>query len=92
MVNSLRSQPFSASSEVIQVLENENRIIFKYCSNKGKIDKENNPNGSINNIAGITDKTGRIFGMMPHPERAISKSLGGSNGLSFFKNLIEWLG
>ena len=83
---------YFASSEIIQVLENENRIILKYCSNKGKIDKANNPNGSINNIAGITDKTGRIFGMMPHPERAISKSLGGSNGISFFKNLIEWLG
>ena len=83
---------YFASSEIIQVLENENRIILKYCSNKGKIDKANNPNGSINNIAGITNKTVRIFGMMPHPERAISKSLGGSNGISFFKNLIEWLG
>ena len=83
---------YYASSTIIQKLEDENRIIFRYCSINGKVDQDSNINGSINNIAGIVNDNGRILGMMPHPERAISKSLGGSDGINFFKNIMNRLG
>ena len=83
---------YYASSTIIQKLEDENRIIFRYCSMNGKVDQDSNINGSINNIAGIVNDNGRILGMMPHPERAISKSLGGSDGIHFFQNIMNRLG
>jgi len=83
---------YYASSSIIQKLEDENRIIFRYCSVNGKVDQDSNINGSINNIAGIVNDNGRILGMMPHPERAISKSLGGSDGIHFFQNIMNRLG
>ena len=83
---------YYASSAIIQKLEDENRIIFRYCSMNGKVDQDSNINGSINNIAGIVNDNGRILGMMPHPERAISKSLGGSDGIHFFQNIMNRLG
>ena len=83
---------YYASSLIIQKLEDENRIIFRYCSMNGKVDQDSNINGSINNIAGIVNDNGRILGMMPHPERAISKSLGGSDGIHFFQNIMNRLG
>ena len=83
---------YYASSAIIQKLEDENRIIFRYCSMNGKVDQDSNINGSINNIAGIVNDNGRILGMMPHPERAISKNLGGSDGIHFFQNIMNRLG
>ena len=83
---------YYASSAIIQKLEDENRIIFRYCSMNGKVDQDSNINGSINNIAGIVNDNGSILGMMPHPERAISKSLGGSDGIHFFQNIMNRLG
>ena len=60
-----------------------------YCNNEGKTEVEFNPNGSINNIAGIFNKEKNILGMMPHPERMIDQSLSGEDGSLFFKNLIN---
>ena len=56
------------------------------------INEENNINGSINNIAGIFNDKGNVLGMMPHPERAIDVSLGGEDGIIFFKTFFEKLG
>ncbi len=83
---------YYASSSIIKKLEEENRIIFRYCSVNGKVNQDSNINGSINNIAGIVNDNGRILGMMPHPERAISKSLGGADGIHFFQNIMNRLG
>ena len=66
------------------------QIIFRYCSNKGSVKNKNNPNGSLNNIAGITNKKKNILGMMPHPERAISDKLT-ADGNIFFEGLKELL-
>ena len=63
-------------------------IPIKYCNEKGNIDIESNPNGSINNIAGIFNNKKNILGMMPHPERMIDKYLSGEDGSIFFENLI----
>jgi len=80
---------FQADKATIDELENENRIIFRYCSNKGITDQKSNPNGSINNIAGITNKKGNVLGMMPHPEKACEKLIGGDDGLGIFKSVME---
>ena len=61
----------------------------KYCSEKGSINEEYNPNGSIKNIAGIFYKEKNVLGMMPHPERMIDQSLSGEDGSLFFKNLLN---
>jgi phosphoribosylformylglycinamidine synthase len=71
----------------IKKLEESNQIIFRYCDAQGNITEESNPNGSINNIAGIINKEGNVMGMMPHPERAVETVLGSNDGLKFFESL-----
>ncbi len=71
----------------IQTLEDNNQIVFRYCDEKGVLNKQSNPNGSINNIAGIMNKEGNVLGMMPHPERAVEKILGSTDGLRLFESL-----
>jgi len=81
---------FFTSNDNVKRLEDNQQIIFKYCSSKGKIDKKNNPNGSLNNIAGICNKEKNILGMMPHPERAINL-FESHDGILFFNSLKEIL-
>ena len=71
----------------IKELENNNQVIFRYCDKDGNITDEANPNGSINNIAGIVNKEGNVMGMMPHPERAVEEILGSADGLKLFHSL-----
>ena len=73
----------------LEELKKENLIAFKYCDYKGDINKASNPNGAIENIAGIFNKKKYVLGMMPHPERMIDKSLSSEDGSIFFKNLIN---
>ena len=73
----------------LQNLENNNLIAFQYSNNIGNVSPEINPNGSINNIAGIYNNEQNILGMMPHPERMIDKYLSGNDGSIFFKNLLK---
>lgn len=61
-------------------LKNHNQIVFRY---------KNNPNGSVSDIAGITNKQGNVLGMMPHPERAVDKLLGSDDGLKLFKSILK---
>jgi phosphoribosylformylglycinamidine synthase len=82
---------YFAEQKIIDELENENRVIFKYANEKGEVVPEANPNGSINNIAGIINKTGNVLGMMPHPERYSDELLGNNDGLLIFKSLAEYL-
>jgi phosphoribosylformylglycinamidine synthase len=65
-------------------LEANDQVIFRYCDVNGKIDAAFNPNGAIRNIAGIRNKNGNVFGMMPHPERATSAALGNTDGKKVF--------
>lgn len=71
----------------IKKLEDNNQIIFRYCDATGNITDEANPNGSINNIAGIINEHGNVMGMMPHPERAVEPILGSADGLKMFESL-----
>ena len=70
-------------------LENNELIPIRYCDEKGNIDLKSNPNGSINNIAGIFNKNKNILGMMPHPERMTDKIVSGEDGLGLFLSLMN---
>jgi phosphoribosylformylglycinamidine synthase subunit PurQ / glutaminase len=79
---------FYAADDVLKTLENNHQIIYKYCDVHGEINEESNPNGTTNNIAGIKNEAGNVFGMMPHPERACSNVLGNEDGRVVFKDLL----
>ena len=80
---------YFCSSDELKIIEDNNQIAVNYCNKNGDISEENNPNGSIDNIAGIFNKSKNILGMMPHPERMIDSYLSGEDGSIFFENLIE---
>ena len=73
----------------IKELEDNNLIVFKYCSSDGKLGNEFNPNGSLNNIAGILNKKKNILGMMPHPERMIDNIVSNDDGIALFSSLLK---
>ena len=80
---------YFGNNNLIQKLEDNNLIAFKYCDKQGLIEENSNPNGSSNNIAGILNKEKNILGMMPHPERMIDVDLSSEDGSIFFENLIN---
>ena len=63
-------------------------MVARYCTPDGRITDDANPNGAMNNIAGISDETGRIVGMMPHPERLYETALGGTDGRRVFESAM----
>ena len=71
----------------IQTLEESGRVSFRYVNAEGETTPEANPNGSINNIAGILNNEGNVLGMMPHPERAVEDILGSVDGLRIFESV-----
>ena len=78
---------FVASADTIGQLESEGRIAFRYCDAQGAVNDASNPNGSINNIAGIYSENRRVLGMMPHPEDLIDPLVGGTDGRGLFESL-----
>ena len=72
---------YYADEELLAELEENGQVVFRYL--------KENPNGSLNDIAGITTKQGNVLGMMPHPERAVEMLLGNEDGLRVFKSLLE---
>jgi phosphoribosylformylglycinamidine synthase I len=82
---------YFADDETLDRLEGEGRVVFRYCDENGAVTPDANPNGSQQGIAGICNESGRVIGMMPHPERAIAPILGGSDGLSLLKRLVATL-
>ncbi len=73
---------YYCSEELLEELEENNQIAFRY---------KDNPNGSVSDIAGITNKEGNVLGMMPHPERAVSELLGSADGLQLFQSIVrQW--
>ncbi|MGC8751537.1 phosphoribosylformylglycinamidine synthase subunit PurQ [Hydrotalea sp.] len=75
---------YYASNEVLEELQTNNQVLFQYCDEAGKVVADANPNGALQNIAGIKNKAGNVFGMMPHPERASSPLLGNEDGKKIF--------
>ena len=80
---------YFANNKLLQNLEDKNLVAFKYCDEKGDINKNSNPNGSSNNIAGILNNEKNILGMMPHPERLIDPLLSGEDGSIMFESLLK---
>jgi len=77
--------------ETFDQLQRENRIVFRYCSPSGQIAANANPNGSLDNIAGICSPGGNVVGMMPHPERSAEPELGCTDGLKIFQSTLSAL-
>jgi phosphoribosylformylglycinamidine synthase len=77
--------------ETLAALEDNDRVLLRYCDENGDITDEANPNGSLNNIAGILNERGNVAGMMPHPERAVESMLGSEDGLYILKSIVERL-
>ena len=80
---------YFADDATIAQLEAENRVVLRYADANGAITSAANPNGSTNNIAGIVNKRGNVFGLMPHPERACDAVLGNIDGLGIFESLAH---
>lgn len=83
---------YYADDRTIRQLEDNGQVAFRYCDPQGRPTPEANPNGSINNIAGITNRQGNVLGMMPHPERAMDELLGSNDGRLIFQSIARHLG
>jgi phosphoribosylformylglycinamidine synthase len=88
---------YFCNPDTLEELRRDRRVIFRYCSASGEVDSteivakgnvQSNPNGSLDNIAGICNPGGNVLGMMPHPERSAEPELGGVDGLKIFQSLV----
>ncbi|MCH8744751.1 MAG: phosphoribosylformylglycinamidine synthase subunit PurQ [Chloroflexi bacterium] len=80
---------YYADDATIAQLEEEGRILFRYCESSGQVTDSANPNGSAHNIAGIVNEPGNVLGMMPHPERSCEEILGSCDGNLIFQSIID---
>ena len=82
---------FFTDENTMNSLKKNDQIIFKYCNSNGEVSEASNPNGSLENIAGICNKEKNIFGMMPHPERAADVLLSNTDGVALFKSIMNYI-
>lgn len=82
---------YFADDETMAALEKNGQIVFRYCTAGGDVSADANPNGSLGNVAGITNERGNVLGMMPHPERCAESILGHEDGRLVFRSLIASL-
>ncbi len=80
---------YTADEATLDRLEGEGRVVLRYVDAEGRASPEGNPNGSMRNIAGISNESGNVVGMMPHPERAAEALLGNTAGLAFFQSVFD---
>ncbi len=80
---------YFADSATLSDLNKNNQVLVRYSDIQGNVSKETNPNGSLENIAGICNKNRNVFGLMPHPERASEKELGSVDGIKIFKSILD---
>tara|TARA_B100000963_G_scaffold177505_1_gene154310 strand:- start:442 stop:1119 length:678 start_codon:yes stop_codon:yes gene_type:complete len=80
---------YFTNPEHLEELKKENLIIFKYSDEKGNINENSNPNGSLENIAGIINSKKNILGMMPHPERMVDELISNKDGVNLFSSLLN---
>ncbi|GDX51806.1 phosphoribosylformylglycinamidine synthase subunit PurQ [Bacteroidota bacterium] len=81
---------FVDSKQLLRMNEN-GQILFRYCDENANVNEDANPNGALENIAGITNASKNVFGMMPHPERAAEDVLGNTDGIELFRSLISYV-
>jgi phosphoribosylformylglycinamidine synthase I len=82
---------FYLPADELSALEANQQVVFRYCDSDGNVVPEANPNGSLNNIAGIINRQGNVLGMMPHPERRCDPLLGSPDGVDIFRSMIDHL-
>jgi phosphoribosylformylglycinamidine synthase I len=80
---------YFADPETLRELNRNGQIVMRYCNATGLTSPESNPNGSVENIAGICNRTGNVFGLMPHPDRACDARLGSVDGAKIFRSMAE---
>ncbi|HTA83024.1 MAG TPA: phosphoribosylformylglycinamidine synthase subunit PurQ [Bacteroidia bacterium] len=80
---------FYTDAATLEAMNRNGQVVFRYCSSKGEITDAGNPNGSIDNIAGICNEAKNVFGMMPHPERAADELLNSTDGLLILNSLVN---
>ena len=83
---------YVADAATVRALDDAGRILFRYCDADGNVTPESNPNGSVDNIAGIVSEGRNVLGLMPHPERAVEAVLGGTDGRGVFEGLATGAG
>ena len=79
---------YFADPETLKTLEENGQVVFRYCDSEGTINRDSNPNGSVNNIGGLINSQGNVLGMMPHPERCCDPILGGVDGKLIFESIV----
>lgn len=80
---------FYVPDETLPLLKQKGQVLFRYCDAEGNVTPLSNPNGSVQNIAGVCNENKNVFGMMPHPERAAAGELGNTDGLYIFRSVVE---
>lgn len=80
---------YFADADTLKKLNANGQILFRYCDENGNATQESNPNGAIENIAGICNEKRNVFGMMPHPERASDVELGNTDGKFLFESILN---
>lgn len=80
---------YTADEKTFKELQEHHQIIFRYCNDQGEVTSASNPNGSMENIAGICNRQRNIVGLMPHPERACEALLGGTDGRLIFESMLK---
>jgi phosphoribosylformylglycinamidine synthase len=80
---------FVASEDELRALEDEGRVVFRYCGPDGESGDVHNPNGSLHHIAGIRNAAGNVVGLMPHPEHAVDPDVGPTGGQALFASLLS---
>lgn len=79
---------YHADAATLQTLQRRGQIVFRYATADGRVVPDANPNGSLDNIAGVASDNGRVLGLMPHPERAAEAVMGSTDGLLLFESLL----
>jgi len=80
---------YFAKPEELQAIKDQDQILFRYCDENAQVTEAANPNGSIDNIAGVCNEGRNVFGMMPHPERAADSVLANQDGLGIFESILK---
>lgn len=83
---------YFAPPEVLGQMKENMQVVLRYCDDQGNVTDSANPNGSLENIAGIVSERGNVFGLMPHPERAVEELLGSEDGRRIFNSIIQAVG
>ncbi len=83
---------YVADEDTLAELERNEQVVFRYADRAGRSTPEANPNGSVGNVAGVCNATRNVVGLMPHPEHAADRGVGGEDGLKLFRSVHAWLG